>query len=340
MTGAAATVHRFDRLAATLGGYELSQMLAVFARLGLPEALARGPVTSEELAEELGLHGPSLHRLLRALSGTRVVARDAEGRFVLTSLGRRLLPDAPDSLRPLAVGFGESWWWAAWGALAHTVRTGETAFDSVYGCSFYEYLEKREDASTAFAECIATRAADDPTAVADHFDFSGIRHIVDVGGGNGTLLEVVLARHPHLRGTLFELPTTLEGAREHLAASPILDRIDFAPGDFFGAIPPGGDLYLLKNVLHNWDDEHSTMILGRVREALGDGRVLVVQHVVPDSDEPSPAKLLDIALLVLTGGKQRTIGEYADIFAGAGLELVDCIQTPSGTSLIEAQAAT
>jgi hypothetical protein len=338
MTDSQTIDRRFDRLSTLLGGYELTQMLAVFSELGVPEALARSPRTAVQLADELDCHPRALYRLLRALSGAHVVSVDDHGSFSLTRVGARLLRDADDSLRPLAVCYGQTWWWAAWGDLLHSVRTGETAFDHVHGRSLYEYLEGDEDASSIFAGCMTARGMGDASGVVEAFDFSTAGSVVDVGGGVGELIELILNAYAGVTATLFDTPTTIEAARAQLADSPVRDRLELRSGDFFASVPSGADLYVLKNILHNWDDEDAVAILSSVRDAVStSGRLLVVQHIVPDDNRPSPAKLLDMALLVLTGGEQRTETEYRRLLDSAGFEVTRVIPTASGISLVEAR---
>jgi ubiquinone/menaquinone biosynthesis C-methylase UbiE len=338
MTDSETVDRRFDRLASMLRGYELTQMLSVFAALGAPDCLASSPASAAELAPKLGVHAGALHRLLRALSSVRVVTRDDEGRFVLTQLGERLRTDAADSLRPLAVGYGQPWWWGAWGALLHSVQTGEPAFDHVYGCSLHDYLDQHDGAPEIFGDCMTLRSGDDDRMIVDAHDFSSVRRFVDVGGGQGSLATSVLSRYPHTAAVLFDTPAAIDAARRNLAASEVLDRIEFVAGDFFEAVPADADVYVMKNVLHNWGDERAVQILRAVRRACpATGTLLVVQHVIPDDDSPSPAKLLDIALLVLTGGKQRTEAEYRTLLEAASFELVRLIGTASGIGVIVAR---
>jgi ubiquinone/menaquinone biosynthesis C-methylase UbiE len=329
---------RFDRLASMLRGYEVTQMLSVFATLGVPDRLARGPATAAELGDELGADADALHRLLRALTSVRVVAREGDGRFVLTPLGDRLRSDAANTLAPLAVAYGQPWWWATWGGLLHSVRTGEPAFDHVHGCSLDEYLDRHEGSSLVFGDCMSLRSDADDEMVLESFDFSTVRHLVDVGGGHGALVTAVLRRYPQLEATLFDAPAAIRAARERLRGSDVADRIELTEGDFFGSIPPGADAYVLKNILHNWDDEQASEILRLVRRASAPGgTLLVVQHVVPDDDGVSPARLLDVALLVFTGGRQRTEGEYRALFDSAGFRVARVSLTSSGISVFEAR---
>lgn len=339
MSDSRAADRRFDRLTPMLGGYELTQMLYVFAELGIPDLLAGAPRTAEELAGEAGAHAPSLHRLLRALSSVRVVARDEAGRFVLTRTGARLRADVEGSLRPIALAYGQRWWWEAWGGLLAAVRTGETAFEHVHGRPLYDFLEDDPAASAAFGGLMTARSAADFEAVADAFDFSKAGSILDVGGGRGALLEAILARYPGLRATLFETPATIEQARRELARGKDPARVDLVGGDFFDAVPEGFAVYTLMNVLHNWDDDPAVRILRAIRAAIpAHGVLLVIQHVIGDDDAPSQAaKLLDVALLVSSGGRQRTEAEYGALLGRAGFVLDRVLPTASGISVIEAR---
>jgi hypothetical protein len=331
------TDRRFDRLASMLKGYELTQLLSVFATLGIPDRLAAGPATAAEMAPELDVHEEALHRLLRALLSVRVVVRDEEGRFHLTQLGERLRSDSAQSLRPLAMGYSQPWWWAAWGSLLHSVRTGKPAFDHLYGSRLHDYLEQHQGAAAIFGDCMTQRSGDDDRMVLDAYDFSSVRRFVDIGAGDGVLAASVLSRHPHVAAVLFDTPAAIEAAREKLAASEVADRVEFVAGDFFVAVPSDADLYVLKNILHNWDDEQAVEILRVARRACPKtGRVLVVQHLISDDDSPSVAGFLDIALLVLTGGKQRSRSGYQALLQRAGFEVVRVTETETGISVLEA----
>jgi hypothetical protein len=313
-------------------------MLSVFAALGVPDCLARRPATAEELASQLGVHAGALHRLLRALSSVRVVTRDKEGRFVLTQLGDRLRSDADDSLRPLAVAYGQPWWWGAWGDLLHSVRTGEPAFDHVFGCSLHDYLDQHDGTSEIFGDSMILRSGDDDREVAGAFDFSTVRRVVDVGAGQGALVEAVLSRHAHVAAVIFDTQAAIDAARRHLATSDVVDRVEFVAGDFFAAVPADADVYVLKNILHNWDDDRAVAILRVVRQACpAEGALLVVQHLVGEDDGASPAKLLDIALLVFSGGKQRTRAEYELLLGMSGFECEQLVDTESGMSVMVAR---
>ncbi len=316
-----------------LSGFERTQLLYVMAALGLADHLRDGPKSSAALAEAAGAHPHALARLLRALASLGVVDYVAPDTFALTPLSACLLSDAPGSLRTVALAAG-ALNYRAWGELLHSVTTGQTAFGRAHGVGFFDYLGQHPDLAGLFDEQMAGGFERRNAAIVAAYDFSALRTIVDVGGGHGGLIAAILAAYPSLRGILVDLPHVVAGAAPVLAAAGVADRCRVVAGDFFQAVPAGGDAYLLAGVLHDWDDAAAAVILRNCRAALaGDGRVLVAEQVAPPDNAPFPAALLDIAMLVHTGGRERTAAEFEALFSTAGLRLANIIRTGWGRLL-------
>jgi len=323
-----------------LGGYRITQMLYVAAKLGLSDLLAKGPKTAEDLAIATNAHGPSLHRLLRALASTGVFAERPDGTFESTALADRLRSDAPDSQRAFALSYGEPWWWNAFGELLHSVKTGETAFNRVHGMTFFEYLGRHADAAGIFNQNMTAATVGLAEALATAYDFSQVKVLMDVGGGHGALAAAVLRQNPLMRAVIFDQQAVLEGAASVLQEAGILARCDLSPGDFFQAVPPGGDLYILKDIIHDWDDVRAAVILHNVRRAMrADAKLLVIESVIPPGNEPFRGKLVDITMLVFTGGRERTEPEYTRLLHDAGLRLNRAIPLNRAVSVLEALPA-
>jgi hypothetical protein len=315
-------------------GYRAAQALCVVARLGIADLLSDGPKPSEVLAQATGTHAPSLYRLLRAVASLGVFAEDEQGRFQLTPLAEPLRSDVPGSVRTLVSFFGEPYFWEAWGDLQYSVRTGKAAFDHVYGMGLYAYLAERPEVAAAFDAGMMAGTREIP--LVDAYDFAGVSSVVDVGGGLGTLVAAVLRAHPALRGVLFDQPQVVAGAHAYLEAEGVADRCQVIGGDFFAEVPGGGDAYLLSDVLHNWDDEHAIAILANCRRAMHpNGRLLVVEKVMPAGNVPSTTALIDLSSLVMTGGCERTEAQHRANFSAAGFTLTRIIPTSYGPSVIE-----
>lgn len=306
-------------------GVMVTQLLEVALEHQLPRRLLDGPRSSAELAEMTGLHEPSLYRVLRALTMFGVVDEQPERRFVLGPLG------------PAAAEYDDGFPWGvgAINELPRTVQAGTSGMELAHGMSFFEYLTQNPAAARNFDVAMALINDGEPEAVAESYDFAGVKTLVDVGGGNGTGLAVVLTRHPHLRGVLFDLPAVTEGAAPGLAA--LGERCERVGGDFFESVPAGCDAYLLSHVIHDWEESRALAILRNCRDAMGpDGRLLLVETVIPSGGEPHPGKMLDVMMLSLTGGMERTEAEYAELLDRAGLRLTRVVPTRSAVSVIEA----
>jgi hypothetical protein len=319
-------------------GKWVSMALSVAAKLRLADALAAGPKPVDALAAETGTHAPSLFRLLRALASVGVFAED-EGMFRQTPLSEVLRTGVPGSMRAVADYCGADWSWRPWGRLLETVRTGRTAFDEVFGEQVFDHLAKHPDESAVFNEGMTGFSMQESPAVAEAYDFSPFGTIVDVGGGHGHLLCTILKKHPGPKGVVFDAPHVAEGATARIAEAGLAGRCRAEGGDFFKAVP-AGDAYGMKHIIHDWPDDKATTILRNCRRAARPGAKLVlVEMVIPPGNDPSPGKLLDLEMLVIASGKERTEAEYAALLAGAGWRLARVVPTKAATSVIEGGAA-
>jgi hypothetical protein len=318
-------------------GYWVSQCVYVAALLGIADLLKDGPRSPAELAKATGTHERSLYRLLRALASVGIFAEDAEGRFSLTPLAEPLRSDLPDSMRSAAIFMGEELY-RAWGELLYSVRTGKTAYDKVFGQPIFDYLSTHLREAKLFDEAMVSIHGPETAAMLDAYDFSGIGTLVDVGGGNGSLLIGVLQRYPSLRGILFDRSHVIERARASLEAAGLSGRCTTVPGSFFESVPAGGDAYLMRHIIHDWDDTQALTILRHCRNVMEPGRrLLIVENVVQPGNAPSFGKLLDLNMLVIPGGMERTEEEYRKLLAEAGFRLERIVPTRTEMSVIEAR---
>jgi hypothetical protein len=321
-----------------VAGKFVTQALAAAAELNVAEQLVDGPKTAPEIAQTLEVHPPSLYRLMRALAAVDVLTEDDDNRFALTVTGQLLRSHVSGSFRAMAILLGRLWHHTAWASLAHSVRTGESAFLKVYGASHFEWLQTNSEEGAIFNEAMTSLTGVAADAVTQAYDFSGVAKIADVGGGHGLFLSKLLKANPHMGGILFDLPHVAEGARKLLSDAGLSARCEVLCGDFFTSVPAGCDAYILKHVLHDWDDGRCETILTRCRDAMvPGGRALVVEMVVPSPGVPSFARLIDLEMLAISSnGKERTEREFADLFAKAGLSLARIVATQSPYSVLEA----
>jgi orsellinic acid C2-O-methyltransferase len=319
----------------------MAQALHVAAELGLADHLAGGPRTGAELAALTGTHAPSLHRLLRALCALGVCEETEAGAFALTPLGEGLRRDAPASLRHWILWWGTNLW-SAWGNLLYSVRTGRSARTLALGTEGFAHLEGDPAAAAIFNRALQELTRMVASAVVAAYDFAGVGELADVGGGHGEMLATVLVAHPAMRGLVFDRPHAEVGARERLAAAGVGERARFVAGDFFEAVPGGADAYLLKSVIHDWDEEDGVRILGVCRAAMRPGaRLLLVEQVMPErmretSRHQSLARS-DLTMLVALAAQERTEGEFRALLARAGFEVTGITQTDTTFAVIEAR---
>jgi hypothetical protein len=315
-----------------------TQAIYVAAKVGIADHLANGPRTPAELATATGMDAPSLFRLLRALSSIGIFAEDKRGRFSLTPMADSLRTDAPNSVRAVAIMAGEDWWWRAWGKIAYSVQTGKSSFEHVHGMAFFDYMKANPEAGAVFDSAMTAYSIQTAYQVAVAYPFPARGVLVDVGGGHGELITTILRLHPGLRGILMDLPSTLEASPSLVESKELSGRCEIVGGDFFKAVPEGGDIYLLKHVLHDWDDERATTILENCHRAMLPGaKLLLVEMVIPTGNRPFLGKFLDLGVLMMAdGARERTEPEYRDLLSAAGFNLTHIRSLPSPDSVIEA----
>jgi hypothetical protein len=318
-----------------ISGYWISQSIHVAAVLGVADYLENGPKTSAELAAATGAHAHSLYRLLRALASVGVFAEDGHDRWRLTPLAECLLSDRPGSQRSLAIMNGEEHY-RTWGDLLYSVRTGKPAFDHVFGKPVFDYIAGNPRSAAIFDEAMTGVHGAETAAMIEAFDFGRFRTIVDVGGGNGSVLTAILQQHPAVRGVLYDRPHVIDRARPRLDAAGVSDRCQTTGGDFFASVPPGGDAYLMRHIIHDWDDEKCQRILGNCCKVMTPpARLLLIETVIPPGNEPCFAKFLDLTMLAIPGGQERTEEEYRTLLGTAGFRLENIVSTTAGVSVIE-----
>ena len=314
-----------------------SQAIYVAAKLGIADLLAGGPKNVDKLAAAAAADAPSLYRVLRALASFGVFTERANQTFELNATAELLRSDSPGSLRDLAIFFGEDWHWKVWGQTLYSVRTGKAAWSQVHGEEVFPYFAANGEASRIFNRAMTSLSNLAIQAVAEAYDFSGIETLVDVAGGHGRLLSAILEANPSVHGVLFDLSHVIAGAKENEQIKSAGARCELASGDFFVAVPPGADAYIMKHIVHDWDDERALRILRNIKRVMKPGgRVLLVEAVITPANEHDFGKLLDIEMLVSPGGKERTAEEYKELFARAGLSLTRIVPTKSPYSVIEA----
>lgn len=320
-----------------MDGIKVTQLIYAAAKLGIADLLKDGPRTSEELAAAVGAHPKSLYRVLRALAGIGIFHEVDGGYFVLTPLAEPLRSDVPGSLRSWAMVCGEDWHLRMWGDILYSVKTGLGAFPNAHGMGSFEYFQQYPEKGGVFYDAMTNLTAQVSHAVLAAYDFSGFERIVDVGCGGGTFTAALLHAHPHLKSTLFDIPPVIGMAQQVIAGAGLTDRCDFVPGDFFQSVPAGGDAYVLKNIIHDWSDERAITILKNIRQVIpANGKVLTIEMVVEPGNDPSPAKMFDITMMVAEGGQERMESEQRELLRAAGFELTRIVRTPSPACVIEA----
>lgn len=315
-----------------------SQAISVAAKLYIADHLAGGAKTVDELAELTQTHAPSLYRLLRALTSSGVFTKDAENRFSNTALGEALRSDHPASMRDAAHMICDREHWTAHGNMLHSVKTGETAFDHTFGMPIFPYFAQNQAVAEIFDNAMTSFSNVVAKAVAATYDFSAAETIADIGGGHGLILSTVLQANPQAKGILFDQPYVVEGATEILKNAGVEERVERIGGDFFSEVPVKADVYLMKFIIHDWNDEQSVTILKNLAKYAEPGaKVLLIETVVEEDDHlPSVSKLMDLNMLAMTGGKERTPSEYAALFEQTGFKLTNVILTPSPLQIVEA----
>jgi hypothetical protein len=324
-------------LARLVDGFRVSQTIHAAVDLGIPDLLADGDRTADELADASGADASALYRLLRALASLGIL-HEADGRrFSLTELGQPLRGDVPGSLRGWVRLIGRDHMWRSWGNLANAVRAGENSFRALHGTDVWEWRADHPEESAIFDEAMMSLTVGANAAILSAYDFGRFGTVVDVGGGNGTFLAAVLAAHPQLRGVVFDQEHVVSGAEPVLRAAGVLDRCEVVAGSFFTSVQEGGDAYVLKQIIHDWEDEESVAILRTCRAAMGPEAVaLVIERDLGAPNENPAAKLSDLNMLVMPGGRERTQDEYKELFRQAGLRHVSTAAAANGDAVMEA----
>ena len=318
-----------------MSGFWISRCVYIAAKLGLADLLKDGPKTAEELAVATGAHAPSLFRVLRALAAVDVLTQSEDNRFGNTAMSETLI-DGPGSLRWFAMTeLGEEHY-PAWGELMHSVRTGKIAFDKAFGEPVWEFFGKNAENARIFNNAMSGMTAQAEAALHAAYKFEGIKTIMDVGGGHGGFITSILQRNPAMRGILFDSPQVVEGAQPKLEASGVADRCQVVGGNFFESVPEGADAITMKWIIHDWDDDQSIAIMRNCHRALpANGKLILVEAVVPPGDEMHFAKFIDLNMLVMTGGKERTEEEFRQLYEASGFKLTRIVPTESPFSVIE-----
>lgn len=318
----------------------VSGLVHAAAKLGLADHLAAGPRSALELAQTTRMHAPSLHRFLRTLAGLGILTEREAQRFALTPLGEALKSGAPGSARATLMAFGSEWFTRGWAEILYSLETGKPGFEKAFGMNAFEFLSRHPEEASYFSEAMVGFHGAEPPAVAAAYDFSPFKTVVDVGGATGNLLAAILARHAGPRGVLFDRPHVVSDARALLEARGVAQRVTIAAGSFFDSVPAGGDAYVLSHVIHDWSEEQCLAILGHCRKVMKpDGRLLIVEMVLPLGDTPHPGKVLDMVMLVVPGGQERSQSEYAALLGTAGFRLTRVVPTASAVSVVEAVLA-
>jgi O-methyltransferase/methyltransferase family protein len=318
-------------------GYWRAQAVYVAAKLGLADLLESEPQSAESLAARTDMHPESLYRLLRALASIGIFAERPDGRFETTPLAGPLCSDVPDSQRAVAIMMGEEHF-EAWHDLLYSVRTGQKAFDRKFGEPIFNYLSSRAEQAAIFDAAMTSIHGRESAAMLDVYDFSPFSVVVDIGGGNGSTMQALLNRYPQIQGVVFDLPGVIERTTQNLQGWGLASRCKAVAGSFFESIPSGADSYILRHIIHDWTDEQCRQILRNCHRAMAeDARLLIIESVIPPGNEPFFGKWLDLTMLVIPGGKERTRDEFSDLLDSSGFELMSIKPTSSDVSVLEAR---
>jgi hypothetical protein len=326
------------RLTQMITGAVMTHAIQVVADLKIADLVSDGPKTPEELASTTGSDSDSLYRLLRMLAAESIFAEDGQGRFGLTPMAELLRSDSTSHLRDVALTIGSHA--RAYLELGHSIRTGQDAFTHVFGVPIFEHLAKNPEEARIFDGAMTGFHGPETAPMIESYDFSAFDTVVDIGGGNASVLLEILKANPKLNGVVFDLPHVADHASSVIVNSAYADRGSAEGGDFFSAVPEDADCYLMRHILHDWDDEKSIAILKNCREAMRPGgKVLVVESVIPPGNEPHPGKMLDVVMLAIPGGRERTADEYRTLFTAAGFKVTRIVPTASPVSVVEGVVA-
>lgn len=318
-----------------MNGVFVAGTVSCLAQLGIPDLVEAAPQSAEELASQIGADPQALYRLMRATASVGVLSEGPDGRFSQTPMSAVLRSKATPSLRAFAIMTGREWHGRGWSHLKYCVRTGKQALEQIYGASIFEFLKQHPEEAQIFNDAMTELSMIDSPAVAEAYNFEGIRTIVDIAGGHGLLLATILERNPYLRGTLYEMPHVLEGASSGPLKS-LLERCTLISGDMFSSVPPGADAYIMKHIIHDWPDDRCVQLLKACRKGVNSGgRLLVVDSVIQPGNDFSLGKFLDLQMLIFPSGCERTEKQFRDLFAAAGWRLSRIIPTAAPDSVVE-----
>jgi hypothetical protein len=324
----------------TIQGAWLTQAMYAASKLGIIDALAAEPAGSADIARKVGAHPEATYRLMRALAGNSILKQGRDGRFSLTRMGQALRSDTPGSMAPMLQFVGHPKHWEHWGQLLYSVQTGKTSAEMLRGMPIFEYLETDPDLAETFNNAMTGVSGMAIQTLMPAYDFRRFGTIVDVGGGHGALLSAVLQQAPAARGVLFDLPSVVAGAGPLLDAAGVAPRCTVVGGSFFESVPAGGDAYLLKTIIHDWDEDSAVAILRNVRSVIAPGGTLaLIELVLPEGTPQHPGMLVDLEMLVTAGGCERTAAQFADLLSRSGFRQVRVVPTAGPMSLVEAVPA-
>jgi hypothetical protein len=316
-------------------GAYVAGAISCLAQLGIPDLLEAAPKSAEELAKKIGADPQALYRLMRATASVGVLSEGPDGKFSQTPMSAVLRSNATPSLRAWTIMGGREWHGRGWSNLEYCVRTGKQAVEQIYGAHVFDFLKQHPAEGQIFNDAMTELSMIDSPAVAEAYNFEGIRSIVDVGGGHGLLLATILKGNPHLRGILYEMPHVIEGAKNG-PLRPLLDRCTLASGDMFSSVPEGVDAYIMKHIIHDWPDDGCLQILKACRKGVNSGgRLLVVDSVIQPGNDFSPGKFLDLQMLIFPSGCERTEKQFRDLFSASGWQLSRIIPTVASDSIVE-----
>jgi O-methyltransferase domain/Dimerisation domain len=317
-----------------------AQALYVAAKLGVADHLTEKPLPIHELAARTKTHERALYRILRSLAGVGIFAETDPKVFALTPYAELLRSEVPHSLRNGVIFMGEEWHGRVWNNMLYSVQTGKPAWGHVHGAEVFDYFAANPEQAEVFNRAMTDNSIGIAPLIAEAYDFSGFATLADIAGGHGYLLAQVLKAFPNVNGILFDMPSVISGAGGLLEKEGVAARVETVAGDFFASVPRGADAYMMKHIIHDWDDERAIKILSNIAAAMpDDGKVLIIETVVPAGNEPHYSKLLDLEMLASPGGVERTAEEYGELLSAAGLRLTRIIATPSPYSIVEAVKA-
>jgi len=323
------------QLGQMITGYWTSQAIYAAAKFAIADLLIDGGKSVDELANDTGTEPDLLYRLLRALASVGIFAEEDGRRFSLTPLAEPLRSDVAGSQRSLALMMGDDQY-RAWGNLADTVQTGDNAYEKIFGKPIFDHLAEQAEKARIFDDAMTGIHGRETGAILDAYDFSGVEVIADIGGGNGSKITAILQKYPDMRGILFDLPHVIERARPNIEAAGLTDRCQLVDGDFFNAVPSGADAYVMRHIIHDWDDEKSLTILRNCHAVMSPGnKLLLVESVIPPGNDPFMGKFLDLTMMLIPGGKERTEDEYRELYDTAGYDLVRIVPTRTDVSVVE-----